>query len=534
MKSTQFSISEKKTERFTGDLIVYCLERSSEGSFRCENEKVLSLLAHMAPLGEFSAKTGECLLLYPQTMTEKGEGELSFSAKRLLLVGLGIIDGDQKSDELREICRLTGGTIAQQAARVKAGSLMIHLPEIMGLAANELIESLTEGCVLGDYRFDKYKKKDPENESYQGIDEVCFAVRVNSSTLKKGMLAGQVAALAARGARDMANEPGSSWTPAHFADHGRMLAQKYGMRCAVLEKADMKRLGMGGILAVNQGSVEPPKMVLLEYRPAHTTQTLLVVGKGLTFDSGGVSLKPAAGMEDMKYDMCGGAAVMALMQAVGEERPDLGIVAIVPATDNMGGGAAVKPGDIITHYNGLTSEIVNTDAEGRMILADALAYGIEKFTPDCVIDLATLTGAVIVGLGHHRTGLLATDDDLAARLLAAGERSGEPLWRLPLGPEYSKQIESQVADMKNSGGKSAGTITAAAYLQKFVGDTPWAHLDIAGTAWEFTEKSYIPKGPSGVGVRTLLELVRGWKKEAMKRDPRPTATSQLQSGEKKK
>jgi leucyl aminopeptidase len=257
-------------------------------------------------------------------------------------------------------------------------------------------------------------------------------------------------------------------------------------------------------------------MVILEYRPAHPVATLLLVGKGLTFDSGGISLKPSAGMEEMKYDMAGGAAVMGLMEAVGEERPDLRIIAMVPATDNMGGGAAVKPGDIITHYNGLSSEIVNTDAEGRLILADALAYGIEQFTPDFVVDLATLTGAVIVGLGHHRTGLLATDDDLANRLLAAGERSGEPLWRLPLGPEYSKQIESSVADLKNSGGRSAGTITAAAYLQKFVGDTPWAHLDIAGTAWEFTEKSYIPKGPSGIGVRTLLELVRGWNKEGKK------------------
>jgi len=206
---------------------------------------------------------------------------------------------------------------------------------------------------------------------------------------------------------------------------------------------------------------------------------------------------------------------MGLMEAVGEERPDLRIIAMVPATDNMGGGAAVKPGDIITHYNGLSSEIVNTDAEGRLILADALAYGIEQFTPDFVVDLATLTGAVIVGLGHHRTGLLATDDDLANRLLAAGERSGEPLWRLPLGPEYSKQIESGRGSEKQ-GGRSAGTITAAAYLQKFVGDTPWAHLDIAGTAWEFTEKSYIPKGPSGIGVRTLLELVRGWNKEGKK------------------
>jgi leucyl aminopeptidase len=238
----------------------------------------------------------------------------------------------------------------------------------------------------------------------------------------------------------------------------------------------------------------------------------MLVGKGLTFDSGGISLKPAAGMEDMKYDMCGGAAVLCAMQAIAEEKPkNLNVVALVPATENLSGASAIKPGDIITHFGGKTSEVINTDAEGRLILADALAYGIKTYSPDAVIDLATLTGAVIVGLGHHRTGLLATDDTLVKKIIAAGDRAGEPLWRLPLGPEYSKQIESRVADIRNIGGKGAGTITAAAYLQEFVGDTPWAHLDIAGTAWNFTEKSYVPKGPSGIGVRTLIELIRNWR-----------------------
>jgi leucyl aminopeptidase len=212
----------------------------------------------------------------------------------------------------------------------------------------------------------------------------------------------------------------------------------------------------------------------------------------------------------MKYDMCGGAAVLAVMQAIGEEKPPVRVIAVVPATDNMSGGDALKPGDIITHYNGITAEVINTDAEGRLILADALSYGIEKFKPDCVIDLATLTGAVIIGLGHHRTGLFSNHDQLAQLLIESGERVGEPLWRLPLGPEYSKQLESDVADVKNVGGKEGGAITAAAYLEKFVDKTPWAHLDIAGTAWDFTKKSYIPKGPSGIGVRTLLDFIRHW------------------------
>jgi len=214
----------------------------------------------------------------------------------------------------------------------------------------------------------------------------------------------------------------------------------------------------------------------------------------------------------MKFDMCGGAAVLGAMQAIGEEKPrGVHVVGIVPATENLPGPSALKPGDIITIYGGKTVEVVNTDAEGRLILADALAYGIKKFKPKAVVDLATLTGAVVIGLGHHRTGLLSNDDELAQKVTAAGNRSGEPLWRLPLGPEYTEQIKSKVADIKNVGDRAAGTITAAAFLQEFVGEVPWVHLDIAGTAYNFTEKSYVPnKGPSGIGVRTLLELVRNW------------------------
>ncbi|MCI5147268.1 MAG: leucyl aminopeptidase, partial [Candidatus Electrothrix sp. AR3] len=323
------------------------------------------------------------------------------------------------------------------------------------------------------------------------------------------------AAKAACLARDMANEPGNGWPPSRFAELGQKLAKEHGLECKIIEKPEMEELGMGGILGVNQGSALPPKLVILRYQGGEEDkgQTLMLVGKGLTFDSGGISLKPSQSMEDMKYDMCGGAAVIAAMQAIAEEKPKgINVVALVPATENLPASTALKPGDIITHFGGTTSEIINTDAEGRLILADALAYGIKTWQPDAVIDLATLTGAVIVGLGHHRTGLLATNDALSEQILAAGDQAGEPLWRLPLGLEYSQQIKSQVADIKNTGGRSAGTITAAAYLQKFVGETPWAHLDIAGTAWNYTEKSYIPKGPSGIAVRTLVNLVRNWKK----------------------
>jgi leucyl aminopeptidase len=312
----------------------------------------------------------------------------------------------------------------------------------------------------------------------------------------------------------MANEPGNCWTPRHFAKYAEKMAKELKLQCTILEKSHMSQLGMGGILAVNKGSEEAPKVVILEYTPekkADTVDTVLLVGKGLTFDSGGISLKPAQGMMDMKYDMCGGAAVLSAMEAVVREKPAIRVVTIVPSTDNMAGGGAVKPGDVITHYGGITSEIENTDAEGRLILADALAYGIEKYHPACVIDLATLTGAVIIALGHHYTGLLSNNDRLAEKLIDAGKICGEPLWRLPLGEVYVKQLKSKVADLKNTGGRPAGCITAAEYLHQFVGKVPWAHLDIAGTAWDFTEKTYIPKGPSGVGVRTLVELLRRWE-----------------------
>ena len=505
MDFTQFAVASEDFTEFSGDMLVFCLAQNGSGYEDC-CPAIRNSVQKAFQLGDFSGKSSEQLLLYP----ESRKGDSGLLAKRIAICGIGKTDPAVKSVEVRETLRKLGGGIARLSEKVKASTLMIVLPELKMLSAAETAECLVEGIGLGDYRFEKYKKPDPEEKAYPGLMQVMLSTRASVSEVASGMARGESAAKAACLARDMANEPANKWTPEQFSILARTLAGKYAMKCRILEKKDMKRLGMGGILAVNQGSFEPPKIVILEYRTKASRQTLLFIGKGVTFDSGGISLKPTPGMEDMKYDMCGGAAVLALMQAIGEERPDLNIIAIIPATDNMAGSAAVKPGDVISHYGGITSEIVNTDAEGRMILADALAYGIKKFKPDCVIDVATLTGAAIIGLGHHYTGLLSNNDTLVGRLIEAGDKSGEPLWRLPLGKDYAKQIESRVADIKNAGGKAGGTITAAAYLEKFVGGTNWAHLDIAGTAWDFTEKSYIPKGPSGIAVRTLLQLVRDW------------------------
>ena len=506
MTTAQFAV-DHNMEGFKGDLLVFCVNQAKERENIVCHNRVDAQVRAAFDLGDFSGKEGETLLLYPFHATELSVA----GAARILVLGVGDPSDQKEPGGVRDLFRRAGGCIASQCESLKVETLMVALPETSFLDPGQTAECLVEGICLGDYRFVKYKQPESKEREYPGLKQVFLVSGKNDPAVEKGMGLGRRAALAACEARNMANEPANIWTASAFAAFAQTLAKTHSLGCRILEKSDMERLGMGGILAVNQGSGEPPKMVVLEYLPKNRSETLLLVGKGVTFDSGGISLKPAPGMEKMKYDMCGGAAVLCAMQAVAEERPHVGVVAIVPATDNLAGGLAVKPGDVIRHFNGKTAEIVNTDAEGRMILADALAWGIDEYNPSCVVDLATLTGAVIMGLGHHYSGLMGNNDALARCLEDAGERAGEPLWRLPLGKAYAKQIESKVADIKNIGGKSAGAIAAAAYLENFVGDTPWAHLDIAGTAWDFTEKTYIPKdGPSGIGVRTLVALIRNW------------------------
>lgn len=494
---------------FAGDMLVCLME---EDALSLDSEvlgKVSTVLPHIKETGDFSGKKDQTFVFYP-ALTSDDQGPL-LRAKRVLLVGLGKQDDD--SNVCRERLRSVGGTIAKQAQGVKARNLLIVLPREYPLAAAEIAKSLTEGLLLGNYRFQVYKTAQKEDEKVVGMETIALHPGgLAEKAVQLGMAEAKIGAEAVCAARDMANQPGNGWTPDDFVDYAKKISKKSGLKYKVLEKSAMHKLGMGGIIAVNQGSALPPKLVIIEYRTGKKFPTVLLVGKGLTFDSGGISAKPPAGMEEMKYDMCGGAAVLAVMQAVaGLAISGINVVALIPATENMPGPAALKPGDIITQYGGKTVEIINTDAEGRLIMADALGYGIDTYRPDAVIDLATLTGAVIVALGHHYSGLLANNDHLAAQLVDVGSQVGEPLWRLPLGPEYRKLLDSRVADLKNTGDKSAGTITAACYLQEFVGDTPWAHLDIAGTAWDFTEKTYIPKGPSGVGVRILLGLLSNWQ-----------------------
>lgn len=494
-------VSNKSASDFTGDMIVAFVSLDKKEKFVC-NDTIRPILKQFKDTSDFKGKSEEQLLLYAPFMT----GEEQLKAQRLFLLGLDKKSGKEKKADLYEELRIAGGNIASTAKKNKLSEIGICLPEIKGIDESVIARYLTEGIGLGAYTFTSYKKID--KDEYTGLKKISIIDGVNQSVVRKQVQLGLNSVSAALAARNMANEPGNRWTPSHFAAFAEDLADKYSLKCRVIEKKEMADLGMGGILAVNQGSHEDPKFIILDYSPVKPEKTIMLVGKGLTFDSGGISIKPAQGMMDMKYDMCGGAAALSAMEAVAKEKPSVRVICLIPSTDNMSGGGAIKPGDVITHYSGVTSEIENTDAEGRLILADALAFGIEKYNPDYVVDLATLTGAVIIALGHHYTGLMSNNQTLAKALINAGSISGEPVWQLPLDKAFAKQIKSEVADIKNTGGRPGGSITAAEYLHTFVGDTPWAHLDIAGTAWDFTSKSYIPKGPSGTGVRTLIEYIR--------------------------
>ncbi|MDR3088584.1 MAG: leucyl aminopeptidase [Desulfobulbaceae bacterium] len=493
MKDTKVKLTRQAANTVEADLLVFWVDKDAGEADDFHPLLAEGLALHLSA-GDFPKKGGETALFYSQDC----------AACRVLAVSV-----DTTSEDENDTFRQAGGLIAKQCARLRVKTLALAAGK-NGLAENPAAnraQALIEGVMLGDYRFGTYKTEDKEEE-YQGLETITLIVATTSEIMKNAADEGRVAARAACLARDMAHQPGNYWTAKHFADYAEKLQKRHRLKCRILGKKEMKELKMGGILAANQGSAEAPRLVMLDYQPEEYRKTIMLVGKGLTCDTGGISLKPAEGMQDMKYDMCGGAAVLAVMEAVAEEQPRARVVGLIPATDNMPDGGALKPGDVITHYNGLTSEIISTDAEGRLILADALAWGIETCQPDCVIDIATLTGAAIIALGHHHAGLFSNDRELADALQLAAARTAEPLWPLPLHPAYKKQIKSDIADIKNVGGRPGGSCTAAAYLHHFVGDTPWAHIDIAGTAWNFTEKEYIPKGPSGFGTRLLLEFIR--------------------------
>ncbi len=367
----------------------------------------------------------------------------------------------------------------------------------------EAARAVAEGAGLAAYRFTRYKS-DPDpcrlaGLTLVGADDGAVAAALDHS-------AEVVSAVYL--ARDLVNEPAGSLSPRELAARAAEIAERVGLAIEVIDEAGAEALGLGGLLGVARGSDEPPRLIKLTYDPAGADRTVALVGKGITFDSGGLSIKTAEGMMTMKTDMSGGAAVIAAMSALPALGPPVRVVGFVPATENMPGGRAIKPGDVLTTRSGTTVEVLNTDAEGRLVLADGLALAVEE-EPDAIIDLATLTGACIVALGPKIAGLMGNDDELVDRVRSAAERVGEPAWPLPLPKEYRKQLDSEVADLKNIGGRHAGALTAGLFLQEFVGSVPWVHLDIAGPSRSDDDDGAVVKGATGAGVRTLLELLAG-------------------------
>ncbi|KAF0221251.1 MAG: leucyl [Geobacteraceae bacterium] len=422
-------------------------------------------------------------------------------AEQILFVGLG------KQDELtRDKVRQAAGTAMQslRPSGVRSISTLLHMTDG---GTNEMLQAAVEGALLGGYSFNRYKTKDEDPTSIEEVT-LLFPDTAAASRGESVVNEAQTLCNAALLARDLVSQPANVATPAYLAENALEMCGKYGITCRIMERDDMERNAMEALLAVAKGSQQPPKFIILEYLPAgKEISPTVLVGKGVTFDSGGISLKPREGMEKMKSDMAGAAAVLGTLQAVAALKLPLNLVGLIPTAENLPGGNAYKPGDLIRSMSGQTIEVVNTDAEGRLLLCDALHYA-QRYDPAAIIDVATLTGACVVALGDVVTGLMGNDESLKSAIKKAGDASGERVWELPLWEEYGEIMKSDIADMKNAGGPGAGTISAGGFLQQFVGKVPWVHLDIAGTAWEEKGRPYLPKGATGVGVRLLVEYLR--------------------------
>jgi leucyl aminopeptidase len=418
---------------------------------------------------------------------------------RALVVGLG--DRDEFEPER---ARVAGAIAARTAGSFEATSIALAGPDSNDPSA--LATAAVEGVILASYRFDRFKSKPgDEDDSGKRLEELTL---IGDNGLAKAVEAARVAAEAENFARELQDLPSNVVTPSYLAGRAKAIADEHpSVTCEVMGRQKIAERGMGGLVAVSQGTAEEPQLIVLRYQAGGEGQTLGLVGKGVTFDTGGISIKPAGGMQEMKMDMSGAAAVLEAVSAIAKLELPINILAVIPSTENMPSGTAVKPGDIITQLNGKTVEVNNTDAEGRLILADALAYSVE-LGADRIVDLATLTGAVVIALGSTYAGLISNDDDFAAEVEGAAGRTGELAWRLPLHPEYKELTKGTAADLTNASSKrKASTIYAGSFLEEFVDGKPWVHLDIAGTAWD-VGREYTGKGPSGFGTRLLIDLAR--------------------------
>jgi leucyl aminopeptidase len=452
--------------------------------------------------GDFRGKAGEALVLYPTGRRLK--------ARRVLLLGLG----DAARIDADALRRCAGAAVGHASGR-KADRVTLVLPK-GGLAVEaEGVQALAEGAVLAGYRFDAYRSgKEDDGDSRVSAVSLLVERGTNLRSARAAAKRGVVLAESQNVARELSNEPANALPPAELASAARRVAGETGLRVRVLDVPELERRKMGAILAVGSGSVHTPRLIVLEHVPGGRkragSRPFCMVGKGITFDSGGISIKPSPGMDEMKHDMSGAAAVVGAMRACALLDLPTHVVGVIGAAENMPSSTAYRPGDVVTSMSGKTIEILNTDAEGRVVLADALHYAKTEYDPCAIVDLATLTGACAVALGRFATGLFSNHEGLSERVRAAGEATAERAWPMPLLEEHKGEMKSEIADVKNAGVRHAGASTAAGFLWHFVEDTPWVHLDIAGTGWTSKPGPYQGRGATGVGVRLLLELLRDW------------------------
>jgi leucyl aminopeptidase len=493
--SLMHAIAENKSflEKGAELLLLPVFQDEKPGAIAAKADSILGGVIAALSKKEFSGKPGTAVLL-------RGTGKL----KRVLLFGLGKRPA-LNNDSLRQ----AGGRLAATAMALCVESVAFALPDKVDAA--EATIAAVEGVMLGAYRFDKYFT-DPEAKAKPVKSLAVIGGRTPKE--KQALEYATIVSECSNFARELSNESGSNATPAVIARRMQEYCKVNSVSCRVLDAADAKKLGMGSFLSVAAGSVQPAKFVVMEYKGKGAKgKPIALVGKGITFDSGGISIKPSGNMDKMKHDKSGACAVVGAMAAVSRLKLPLHVVGVCPLSENLPSGSATKPGDIVKAMNGKTIEILNTDAEGRLVLADALAYAVEKFKPTAVIDIATLTGACFVALGDVRSGLMGNDDALQQKIMKAGEIEWERCWMMPMDADYDEKVKSTVADVKNIGGAmgDSGVMSGSSFLKLFVGETKWAHLDIAGTGWAEREKPYFSLGATGVGVRLFARMLKDWK-----------------------
>ena len=512
-RAVKFIYQSSSLDELVTDVLILPLFSSGEEKIKLSKELEIfdksldNMIKRVLDAKDFIGKKNSTLLLHSSGI-----------AKRIILAGLG-----EKQKISLEIARAAISAAISSLKNISAAKAAIRLFDLDSFTPEELGQAVVEAAVLSLYEFSQYKKADEKKKA--SLKEIRILTdKDNLGAIRSGGEIGEKIARAVCLARDLANEPANIVTPATLANEAVKMAKQNGIKYKILEIKDMKRLGMGALLGVAKGSEEPAKFIILEYTPKEYKvssikykdkrsgiSTIVLVGKGITFDSGGISIKPSQSMDEMKNDMAGGATVIGAMQAAAQLKLPINLIGLIPSTENLPSGTAQRPGDIVRAMNGKTIEVLNTDAEGRMIMADALVYA-KKYNPDAVIDFATLTGAIVVAIGEHASGLFSNNENLEKNLKKAGENTGERVWPMPMYDEYFEQIKGDLADIRNIGGKEGGPSTAAKFLEQFV-SFPWAHLDIAGTAWTTKPKPYRPKGATGVGVRLIIEFLKHWQKE---------------------